>query len=160
MVDNSDGGVLRGEELARALADVYEVVGPLYRRVYRRVERDAPIEGVSLGVRAVLERIDAHGRETVPQIGRALALSRQFVQRMVNDAAAAGYVELQPNPAHRRSSLVALTEAGREAIAAVKAREYAALGRVGDGAIARADVEATLRVLRQLLAAVEEVSVE
>lgn len=134
------------------------MVGPLYRRVYRRVERDASIEGLSVGVRAVLERLAARGQETVPQLGRALALSRQFVQRMVNDAAAAGYVELRRNPAHRRSSLVALTDAGADAIATVKAREYAALGRVGD--ITAGDVEATLRVLRHMLAAVEDVSVD
>lgn len=157
MVDKTG---LRGEELARALAEVYDVVGPLYRRVYRRVERDAPIEGLSVGVRAVLERLAADGTQTVPQLGRALALSRQFVQRMVNDGLAAGYVELQSNPAHRRSSLVALTAEGAQAIATVKAREYEALGRVGDGRITRAEVDTTVRVLRQLLAAVQDVSVE
>ena len=36
---------------------------------------------------------------TVPQMGRAQALSRQFVQRMVNEAAAQGLVESVPNPA-------------------------------------------------------------
>lgn len=136
------------------------MVGPLYRRVYRRVERDAHIEGLSIGVRAVLERLGTGGSQTVPQMGRALALSRQFVQRMVNDAREAGYVELRPNPAHRRSSLVALTDEGAQAIATVKAREYEALGVVGSGQITRADIDATLRVLRHMLAAVEDVNVD
>lgn len=76
-----------------------------------------------VGVRAVLDQLRREGERTVPQMARAQGLSRQFVQRMVNDARAAGYVDLRDNPAHQRSSLVALTQPGREAIDAVTARE-------------------------------------
>src|SRR3712207_9216929 len=89
------------DALADRLAEVYLVVGPLYRRVLRAVERDAPAEGLSVGVRAVLDLLARNGPMTVPQMGRAQSLSRQFVQRMVNDATSAGLVELSDNPAHR-----------------------------------------------------------
>src|SRR5581483_7252739 len=100
----------------------FALVGPLYRRVNRKIEQEAPRQGLSVGVRAVLDLLRAHGPMTVPQMGRAQSISRQFVQRMVNDAAAHGLVEAVPNPAHARSSLIRLTDAGRTAIEAVVAR--------------------------------------
>ncbi|MEV0702123.1 MarR family winged helix-turn-helix transcriptional regulator [Saccharopolyspora sp. NPDC050389] len=157
MVDNSS---LPPELLGPRLAEVYAVLGPLYRRVARLVEQDSPRNGLSIGVRAVLERLELAGTaETVPQIARALELSRQFVQRMVNDGLEQGFVELQSNPAHRRSSLVALTEAGRTAIQALQAKEHETMGHVG-GDLTDADVATTLRVLRHMLAAVNEIDVQ
>ena len=50
MVDNSP---LPPEELGPRLAEVYAVLGPLYRRVARLVEHDSPRNGLSIGVRAV-----------------------------------------------------------------------------------------------------------
>ncbi|GIH66588.1 hypothetical protein Msi02_74050 [Microbispora siamensis] len=94
-------------------------MGPLYRRAFRKVEQDTAIEGLSVGVRAVLTMLREHGPMTVPQMGRTQALSRQFVQRTINDAAARGLVEFVPNPAHKRSSLIRLTQEGRSAITAV-----------------------------------------
>ncbi|WP_229737923.1 MarR family winged helix-turn-helix transcriptional regulator [Isoptericola cucumis] len=138
------------EALAARLADVYLVVGPLYRRVSRAVERDQPVMGMSVGVRAVLEQLHREGNLTVPAIAAAQELSRQFVQRMVNDARAAELVELVDNPRHRRSSLVRLTADGRAAIAAVVDREHRLLRQVAGGLTA-AEVDATLRVLRAML---------
>ncbi|MCX4736481.1 MarR family winged helix-turn-helix transcriptional regulator [Streptomyces sp. NBC_01363] len=141
---------LAPEELAHRLTEVFALVGPLYRRVQRKVEQAAPIEGLSVGVRAVLDLLREHGPMTVPQMGRAQALSRQFVQRMVNDAAAGQLVEIIPNPAHRRSSLVRLTEGGRAAITAALTREQSLLRQV-DGDLTDADVTACVRVLGRML---------
>jgi len=144
------------DDLATRLAEVYLVVGPLYRRVLRAVERDTAVNGVSVGVRAVLDLLARNGPMTVPQMGRAQSLSRQFVQRMVNDADAGGLVELVDNPAHRRSRLVALTAAGRVAIGAVTAREHDLLRRV-PGGLTAAEVDACLRVLSRMLDAVDDI---
>jgi DNA-binding MarR family transcriptional regulator len=129
--------------------EVFNLVGPLYRRVQRTIEQDAA-PGVSVGVRAVLDLLRAHGPMTVPQLGRAQSISRQFVQRMVNDAAALGLVESVPNPAHRRSVLIRLTDAGRAAIDAVVAREHALLRQTGGG-LTDQDVAGCVRVLSRLL---------
>ncbi|AYN43028.1 MarR family transcriptional regulator [Streptomyces dangxiongensis] len=147
------------DELADHLTEVFDLVGPLYRRVHRKVEQAAPIEGLSVGVRAVLDLLRARGPMTVPQMGRAQALSRQFVQRMVNDAARQGLVESVANPAHRRSSLIRLTGPGRAAIAAVRAREHELLRRVG-GDLSMADVDACLRVLAAMHALFDDVDVD
>ncbi|GGZ22189.1 MarR family winged helix-turn-helix transcriptional regulator [Streptomyces poonensis] len=146
------------DDLAPRLYEVFSVLGPLYRRVSRKVELNEPVEGLSTGVRAVLDLLRAHGPMTVPQMGRAQAISRQFVQRMVNDATAHGLVEAVPNPAHRRSSLIRLTDAGRTAIDTVIARESALLREVG-GDLTDADVDTCVRVLTRMLEVFEDVDV-
>ncbi|WP_405749396.1 MarR family transcriptional regulator [Streptomyces sp. NBC_00012] len=150
---------LAPDELAHRLTEVFALVGPLYRRVQREVEQAAPIEGLSVGVRAVLDLLRENGPMTVPQMGRAQALSRQFVQRMVNDAAAARLVEITPNPAHQRSSLVRLTESGRAAITAALTREQSLLRQV-DGGLTDADVSACVRVLGAMLELFDQVDVD
>lgn len=144
---------LAPDDLADRLAEVYLVVGPLYRSVLRVVERDEQRAGVSVGVRAVLDQLRREGPRTVPQMAAAQDLSRQFVQRMVNDAVGPGWVELVDNPAHRRSRLVRLTPAGKDTIAGVIARERELMGRVG-GDLTGSELDATLRVLREMLIAV------
>ncbi|WP_049558400.1 MarR family winged helix-turn-helix transcriptional regulator [Nonomuraea sp. SBT364] len=148
-----------GDELTDRLTEVFDLVGPLYRRAQRKVEQDAPIEGLSVGVRAVLNMLREHGPMTVPQMGRDQALSRQFVQRTTNDAAARGLVEFVPNPAHKKSSLIRLTEAGRAAITAVIDRERAVLRQIG-GDLTEAEITACLRVLSRLLRLVDDVDVD
>ncbi|GAA1005296.1 MarR family transcriptional regulator [Streptomyces sp. F-3] len=147
------------DELGRRLTEVFDLVGPLYRRVQRKVEQDQAAAGLSVGIRAVLDLLHKHGPMTVPQMGRAQAISRQFVQRMVNDAAARGLVESVPNPAHRRSPLIRLTDAGRAAITAVLTREHLLLRQVGGG-LTESDVEACLRVLREMLSLFDHVDVD
>jgi DNA-binding MarR family transcriptional regulator len=138
------------DELSVRLAEVFDIVGPLYRRAHRKVEQDAPAHGLSAGIRAVLNLLCEHGPMTVPQMGRAQALSRQFVQRMVDEGAARGLVETTPNPAHKRSPLIRLTAEGAAAITAVTAHERGLLRQVG-GDLTGADITACLRVLRRLL---------
>ena len=150
---------LSPDEAAARLRDVFDVLGPLYRRIFRTVESSEPIEGVSVGVRAVLDMLRTHGPMTVPAMGSAQALSRQFVQRMVNDARERGWVRLTDNPAHRRSSLVALTTSGERTIAAVLDREHAVLRNV-PGDLSAEDVDACLHVLRSMLELVEDADVD
>ena len=60
--------------------------------------------------------IAATGPLTVPQIARRLGVSRQNVQRVANDLAAAGMATFGPNPDHKSSPLLELTPAGRSAL--------------------------------------------
>lgn len=58
----------------------------------------------------ILGAIDEAGRPlTVAQIGRRMGLSRQAVQRVVNDLEQLGFVSLEENPDHKRAKLVVLT---------------------------------------------------
>ncbi|WP_344679576.1 MarR family winged helix-turn-helix transcriptional regulator [Saccharopolyspora taberi] len=149
----------RLDELAEKLSDVYLVIGPLYRRVFRFVEQEAPRESLSVGVRAVLDLLRRNGPMTVPQMGRAQSLSRQFVQRMVNDAVERGLAELVDNPAHRRSRLVRLTPDGDAAITALATRELANLRPVAQD-LTSAEIDSCLRVLNRMLAELDHVDVD
>ncbi|WP_120004206.1 MarR family winged helix-turn-helix transcriptional regulator [Nesterenkonia muleiensis] len=157
--DHPSAEPLAPEPLARRLAEVYQVLGPLYRKVSRTVEQLQPQMGMSVGVRAVLEQLRRAEGLTVPQMARAQELSRQFVQRMVNDAAAAGWVEAQPNPAHRKSPLIRITTAGAEAIGTVIRREHQLMGRVR-GDLTDDEIRATLRVLTAMSDGLEDVQRE
>ncbi|WP_043627510.1 MarR family winged helix-turn-helix transcriptional regulator [Nonomuraea candida] len=154
----TDPGPAAGAPADR-LAEVFDLVGPLYRRAQRKVEQDVPREGLSVGVRAVLNLLREQGPMTVPQMGRAQALSRQFVQRMVNDAAERGLVELAANPAHKRSSLIRLTPEGRAAIDAVVERERRLLRQAG-GDLTEAEIDSCLRVLSRLLHFLDDVDMD
>lgn len=150
---------LEPDDLADRLAEVYVAIGPVYRKVARIVERDQAVMGMSVGVRNVLDQLHRSGPLTVPQMARAQDLSRQFVQRMVNDARDSGFAEIADNPEHRRSSLIHLTADGRTAIEAVAAREHRLMGRVG-GDLTAAELDATLRVLHHMLAGLETIERE
>lgn len=54
-------------------------------------------------------------------IARAMGLTRQSVQRVVDDLAAAGFLAFAPNPRHKRAKLVRLTGAGAAAFEAASA---------------------------------------
>ena len=103
-----------------ALYDVLRHVRPLVLNSARVVEAALRPEGLSVGTRAVLEVLAEHGPATVPAIGDRLDLARQGVQRHVNDLLKLGYVESRPNPAHRRSVLIALTGSGTEVIGRIR----------------------------------------
>lgn len=135
------------------LAEVFRVVGPLYRLAARRVAADEAIEGVSTGVRAVLEHLHHEGPSTMPAVAAALVVSRQYVQRMAQEGAAMGLVATVDNPSHRRSSLLETTPSGRGVIERILGREQAVLRAAGP--MPEADVEACLRVLRHLQATLD-----
>ncbi|MER7837156.1 MarR family transcriptional regulator [Streptomyces sp. NPDC096040] len=150
---------LAPDELAERITEVYDLIGPLYRRAFRKLEQGEQMEGASVGVRSVLDLLRRFEPMTVPQMGRIMALSRQFVQRTVNDAVAHGWAEVIPNPAHQRSSLIRLTAEGRATITAILAREHALNRQVG-GDLTDAEITACVRVLKQLLRTFDHVDVE
>src|SRR5271154_6634768 len=61
--------------------------------------------------------------QTVPSIARTMGLTRQAVQRLVNELAADGMLEARPNPGHRRAHLFALTSRGEAAVAGASKRQ-------------------------------------
>jgi DNA-binding MarR family transcriptional regulator len=80
-------------------------------------------EPITMGMRAVLEYLLHNGASTVPDIARNRHVTRQHIQILVNDLIEHDAVELADNPAHKRSSLVTLTRAGKQGIQRMKKRE-------------------------------------
>jgi DNA-binding MarR family transcriptional regulator len=92
---------------------------------------------------------------TVPQIARRMGLTRQSVHATVGRLLAAGLLELAPNADHRRSQLVAMTPAGREAYHALDRRQAVWVNELADG-LQRGELESAARVLDALCRRLEQ----
>ena len=78
---------------------------------------------LSSGKRGVLMSVQMLGPQTVPQLARARPVSRQHIQSLVNVLLDEGHVEYLPNPAHKRSRLVRITETGMNLVEEMSRRE-------------------------------------
>jgi len=90
---------------------------------------------------------------TVPHIARLRPVARQRIQRLADEAAAAGLVEFVANPGHKRSKLVRLTAKGERRYRAMSAkidRQLAGLAAT----FRPSDVATARRVLVRLSAAI------
>ncbi|WP_040813905.1 MarR family winged helix-turn-helix transcriptional regulator [Nocardia concava] len=92
----------------------------------------------------------------VAGIAREMGITRQSVQRVADLLVDKGFAEYRPNPAHRRAKLVAITEAGHDAVrridpqhAAYAKRLTAQLGkqRLAEIVDALTDLSAALEAL-------------
>lgn len=89
------------------------------------------------------------GPAPVVRIADAMGLSRQSVQRVVDDMERAGTVAFQDNPYHKRAKLVALTTRGRSLYAAaIRLQETWAAGLASG--IDAATLQSTAKALLQL----------
>jgi DNA-binding MarR family transcriptional regulator len=129
------------------VADLYEAAGVMRRRG----DRIASVAGQSQA-RWQLLSVVSEGTWTVPHAARRLGLTRQAVQRVADDLRAAGLVRTERNPNHQRSPLIVLTDAGREALAAITHEAVSWDARVFADLDA-ADLAAAQRVLRAIIAA-------
>ena len=89
--------------------------------------------GMSPAMRGVLELLLLGGAATVPEMARTRRASRQHIQQQVDVLLGLGFVERGPNPAHKRSPMIALTGKGRAVIQDMRAEEDRALSRLRVG---------------------------
>ncbi len=105
--------------------------------------------GIGSGMRALMQSIERVGPTSVSRLAAMRPVSRQFVQRLVDDLLAGGWVEALPNPKHKRSPLIALTSHGRETIAIMHQSEAPYLHMLEDG-LDPADLQAAARILNAI----------
>jgi len=139
-----------GTKSIESLIDEVRLCFHVLSRKASELHRDEPI---TVGMRAVLEHILRHGPTSVPQVARARGVTRQHIQELVNRLLAERLVKTEPNPAHKRSPLVALTGQGSTLIERVLSREAHDLRRLDASLVDTAIVETTqtLRKLRDIL---------
>jgi DNA-binding MarR family transcriptional regulator len=101
--------------------------------------------GVSTGMRGVMTSLADGAGKTVPEMARERPVSRQHVQTLVNDLLAAGLAQVSPNPSHRRSPIVTLTEEGRRRLRILREREAELLAAAAP-AVSQTDLAATGRL--------------
>lgn len=132
------------------LYDVLRRIRPVHELSARAVADVLTGSDITVPMRAVLERLHDGGPQTVPAIAQTLLVTRQGVQGLVDEARRLGYVESRPNPRHRRSHLIALTERGRSSYERIHSQELTTLDRIGAELDPR-DVRACVRVLDHLV---------
>lgn len=125
-------------------------LGGAVRRLFHQLRAIAevatrPADGFTASHRAVMESLATQGPQTVPALARARPVARQHIQVLVNDLLAWDLVEARPNPAHKRSPLIALTRAGRQRFETIRAAEKRVL----------ASIDFSLPVSRMLAAAAD-----
>ncbi|WP_037303142.1 MarR family winged helix-turn-helix transcriptional regulator [Amycolatopsis orientalis] len=131
------------------IADVYELAG-LSRRIS---EREAAGQGTTVARWHVLSAVSDEPL-AVPAIARRLGQVRQAVQRVVDDLTEAGQLRAEPNPAHRRSLLYALTPEGARLLERLwDASESPRLGMLDDSGVSAADLRQARDTLRRLTTA-------
>jgi DNA-binding MarR family transcriptional regulator len=115
---------------ADAVMSTFEETVALYLRLRALGEELHAASGISGAMRGVLRDLHRVGPQTVPQLARRRPVTRQHIQAITNDLQDMGLVELIDNPRHKRSKLIQLTTAGRDALEKIAAREIELLKRV------------------------------
>lgn len=109
-------GYPKDEDYREAFRTLIENAVYFFKRL-ERVAEDIHQEGEKSGPRrGILSFLVREGAQTVPSMARHMHVTRQFVQLLVNAMVDEGLLELIPNPAHKRSRLVSITEAGAERV--------------------------------------------
>jgi DNA-binding MarR family transcriptional regulator len=98
---------------------------------------------LTIAMRGVLELLLLDGSATVPDMARTRGVSRQHIQQQVDALLVRGFVERETNPAHKRSSIISLSDKGRAQIQNMRADELNALRRIQAGVSDNAMQEAT-----------------
>lgn len=139
---------------SQQLAMLFDATVTLYLRLSAlstKIHGGGPLSGPR---RTVLVGLSRTGPQTVAQMARVRAQSRQRFQPLVNALIADGLVRAIPNPAHKRSSLIDLTPRGRQAVARIHAIEGRGRGRVGRQ-FTTLTLSRTVAVLRAITADIE-----
>lgn len=111
-------------------------------------------EGLGDSELAVLSAVvEASQPPTVPQIGRSFGQPRQIIQRAANSLVAAGLIETQANPDHKRAVLLCATAQGTALKREIDAQADLIAEEVGaavDAEAIRAATQALHAIRRQL----------
>lgn len=119
---------------------------PLMQAAEACVEAGLVGTNLTVRMRAVLEMLDKYGEQTVPEIAARLEIKRQYVQVMCNETFASGLVVQRPNPRHKRSPILALTDHGRTLIEEIISNEMKLMEKVGAN-LSSEDISTALEVV-------------
>lgn len=113
---------------------------------------------ITTAMRAVMETLSVSGAMTVPQIAKAKSVTRQHIQLLADALCEAGLATVNENPAHKRSSLIALTDKGKRAFVKMTAREAPVIAEIAQ-AFGADELDRAADVLERLSKRLDEVLV-
>ncbi len=105
--------------------------------------------GLSSGMRGLLLSLEYVGPTSVPRLAAMRPVSRQFVQKLVDEMRSGGWVDMIANPVHKRSPLICLTQQGRDVLVTIRANEKPYLDTLSEG-LDPNDLAMAARVLGQI----------
>ena len=145
MADNAVEGRVAFDTV---FTDLVRVETRLYNAVAERVRAEA---GVGAGHFELLRYVRDHPDARVADLASAFAIGVGTTSKIVDRLEKEGWMERRPNPANRRSSLLALTPAGEAVVSRAEPAWQAAIQEILGGAIASDELAAlslTLGALR------------
>ena len=143
--------VMKAAALSELIVEIFRVNG----RLLAAGDRLVADLGLTSARWQVIGAVALAGQpQTGPAIARTMGLTRQAVQRLVNELAADGLLEARPNPGHRRAHLFALTERGQTAFADAAARQAPWVETVAAG-LSTEEIKAAEALLRRLRGGLE-----
>lgn len=136
------------DEIARLVADVFELAGLLRRSGEVVAAREGHTQARWQLLSVVSDRADRAPSRSPPWCYPS------GVQRVANDLVVCGLAELRHNPDHRTSPLLVLTENGRRVLQAITERAIVVNNRLAD-AVDPAALQATRDSLRRMIVALK-----
>ncbi|QDT95904.1 MarR family winged helix-turn-helix transcriptional regulator [Gimesia aquarii] len=135
---------VKGQSLTELILEVF----PLHGDILTAGDEIGAEFGLTSALWQVLGALE-DAPHTVPQIGRAMGLTRQSVQRSINIMEHDGLVELIPNPDHKTSPLVQMSTKGRTAFQKVMRIQVLWSNKLAEGMKAD-ELKTAIRVLHSL----------
>lgn len=105
------------------LHDLFHEVFSLHQALSSVMDQVHEQAGMNTSQLKVIRALIHLGPATVPDIASFLGVSRQFVQTVTNSLLASAFLEMRPNPRHKRSRLIVLNESGRAKFDQTKVNE-------------------------------------
>jgi MarR family transcriptional regulator, multiple antibiotic resistance protein MarR len=119
----------------------------LYNAVEERMKAEA---GVGAGHFELLRYVRDHSDARVADLASAFAIGVGTTSKIVDRLEKQGWVERRPNPANRRSSLLALTPAGESVVSRAEPVWQTAIQQILGGAVTPDELTALSLVLDAL----------
>ncbi len=119
---------------------------PLMQAAESCVENGLTGTNLTVRMRAVLEILHKYGEQTVPELAARLEIQRQYVQIMCNETLASGFTEQRPNPRHKRSPILTLTNQGNALIEDILSKEMQIMQEMSED-LSTEDIATALKVI-------------
>ena len=126
------------------------LVRRLFRALAQKANENLGRHKLTVADRAVMEFLYPHEQLSVPEIASRYRVSRQHVQVTVNTLCKTGLIESRPNPRHKRSSLMKLSDKGGELFAKILEKDKETVAELFSK-IPAEDQKTTRRTLETLL---------
>ena len=134
-------------DLDTVFTDLVRVETRLYNAVEQRVRAEA---GVGAGHFELLRYVRDHPDARVADLAAAFAIGVGTTSKIVDRLEREGWVQRRPNPANRRSSLLALTPAGESAVSRAEPAWQAAIQEILSGVLTPEELTALALALGAL----------